>query len=352
MAITRLSLENVRNHHALDLAPSAHFVLLTGPNGAGKTNILEALSLLAPGRGLRRAPLREVARDVGPGTFAISAQIGDVRLGTGTLPQQVDRRISSINGARKPTLALAEWLSLVWLTPAMDRLFLEGAGGRRNFLDRLVTALDPAHAEYCSRYEAARRERNRLLSDDREPPAAWLDGLEEQLAEHGAAIDRGRRDLVARLTNDQRGDDGPFAAAKLAIDGPAYPDPKALGEALYAGRRADRAAGRTLTGPHRSDLIVHHAGKGQPAERCSTGEQKALLFAIMLAHADLLSRARDRPLIMLFDEVAAHLDRDRRKALFERLRATGSQVWLTGTEPSLFDEICNEADHFTLNMAG
>lgn len=351
MSIRRIFLRDFRNHAALELAVSRHFVVATGPNGAGKTNILEALSLLAPGRGLRRAALSAMARSDGPGHFALAVRLGDVDLGTGTLPGAPERRQSSINGARGSTLALSEWVTLLWLTPAMDRLFAEPAAERRLFLDRLVSALIPAHAQACSRYDAARRERNRLLADDRPLVPAWLDALDLQLAEHGSVIASNRRTMIDALQPlAQRIDGGPFAAAQLALADAQLVHSDDLLDALQRGRAADRAAGRTLHGPHRSDLLVTHAGKRQPAALCSTGEQKALLLAILLGHAELVQEARAVPLILLLDEVAAHLDPDRRRMLFDRLRHLGSQIWLTGTEPMLFQDILAEADHITLPL--
>lgn len=342
MTIRRLGLTDFRSYEAAAMEPGPGFVVLTGENGAGKTNILEAVSLFAPGRGLRRAKLSEMARADGPGGFSVAAVLdapgGDVDLGTGTLPATPDRRRVRINGATASATALTEWLSILWLTPAMDRLFADAPSGRRAFLDRLTLALEPGHAHHASRYEAAMRARNRLLADEAVLDVEWCAALESQMAEHGGALAAARDQTVAAL-NDALADqpEGPFAKARLAIAG-WTPDPD-LGAQLAAGRDRDRAAGRSLTGPHRSDLAVTHLGKGQPADRCSTGEQKALLLAIVLAHADLVAtRAGRRPLILL-DEVAAHLDPVRRAALFERLADGGGQVWMTGTEPALFSSI-------------
>lgn len=347
MALSRLILTDFRNHADAVLAPAAGFVVLTGENGAGKTNILEAVSLLAPGRGLRRAPLAEMARQGGPGGFAVAASLGPVEIGTGTQPDAPERRLVRINGASAAATALAEWLTVLWLTPAMDRLFVEGAGERRRFLDRLTLALAPGHAQHSTRYEAAMRQRNRILTDEGVPDAAWLTALEARMAEHGAAIEAARRETVAALAErlaDQP--EGPFARAGLTLDG-WEGDEAGLAHALAEGRRRDAAAGRTLAGPHRSDLLVSHLGKGQAAHLCSTGEQKALLLGIVLAHAELVGDRVGRTPILLLDEVAAHLDPSRRAALFERLVGKG-QVWMTGTEPGLFDTIPGDADFYAV----
>jgi DNA replication and repair protein RecF len=336
MVLTRLALSDFRSYHDALLAPGAGLVVLTGENGAGKTNILEAVSLLSPGRGLRGASLTEMARSEGPGGFAVAARLGDTDLGTGTSAASPERRQVRINGASASATALAEWLSVLWLTPAMDRLFLEGAAGRRRFLDRLVLALAPGHATHSARYEAAMRARNKLLAEER-PDPAWLTALEARMAEHGEAIAASRRAAVHALAERlAAAPEGPFARAGLALGGWTEGD---LAQELAAGRARDAAAGRTLAGPHRTDLLVTHLGKHQPAERCSTGEQKALLLGIVLAHADLVAADTGRRPILLLDEVAAHLDPGRRAALFARLADGGGQVWLTGTERALFESV-------------
>lgn len=344
--LARLSLTDFRNHADAVLAPGPGFVVLSGDNGAGKTNVLEAVSLLAPGRGLRRAPLSEMARQGGSGGFGVAAVLADdTALGTGTRPDAPERRLVRINGAPATAMALAEWLTVLWLTPAMDRLFVEPAGERRRFLDRLALALAPGHANHASRYEAAMRERNRLLADDRPEDPEWLAALEARMAEHGAAVDAARRTTVAMLAaRIAASPAGAFPRAGLSIEGWGG-DADRLRAELAAGRPRDAAAGRTLAGPHRSDLAVVHLEKGQAAHRCSTGEQKALLLGLVLAHAALVAERAGRPPLLLLDEVAAHLDPGRRAALFERL-AGGGQVWLTGTEPGLFDAIGMEATRF------
>jgi len=336
MAIARLSLTDFRNHADALIAPDEPMIVLSGENGAGKTNILEALSLLAPGRGLRGAALRDMARQGGPGGFAIAARVGDTQIGTGTQADALDRRQARIDGRTASANALSGLLAVSWLTPAMDRLFLESPGGRRRFLDRLVLARDPAHAHHSARYEAAMRARNALLTAEAPPDPAWLGALEAQMAEHGARIDMARRALIAELSVQIAANaQALFAQPLLALTGWEGGE-AALRDALAGSRARDSAAGRTLTGPHRADLLVRHGGKDQEAALCSTGEQKALLLGIILAHAELCRALGGRPLVILLDEVAAHLDPVRRAALFERLRATGGQVWMTGTEPALF----------------
>ncbi|RKF23540.1 DNA replication/repair protein RecF [Altericroceibacterium spongiae] len=354
MALDRITLSTFRNHRESRLDGSAHFNLLIGPNGAGKTNLLEALSLFAPGRGLRRAKLPDMAAMDGPGGFAISAALdpgdqGDpVVLGTGTDPQRPGRRIVQINGADSSAVSLGEWLSIGWLTPAMDGLFTDSAGARRRYMDRMALGIDPAHARYATRFEAALRERNRLLSDEREPEPPWLDAVEAQLAEAGAALAQGRARLVTQISRALALlPDQPFARPALAYLPGGPMDREALVRELARQRPRDRAAQRTLTGPHRDELEVTMAGKGVPAAHSSTGEQKAMLLAITLAHAELA--ANGRPSLLLLDEVAAHLDPVRRAALFERLRHGGSQIWLTGTELAPFSEIEGEAATWRVN---
>ena len=347
-SLSRLSLADFRSYADALIEPGPRLVVLTGDNGAGKTNVLEAVSLLSPGRGLRGASLGEMARSKGAGGFAVAARLGEVDLGTGAAAAAPERRQVRINGAQASATSLAEWLSVLWLTPAMDRLFLEGAGGRRRFLDRLVLALEPGHAVHAARYEAAMRARNKLLAEER-PDAGWLGALEARLVEHGTAMAEARADAVAALSERLSGaPEGPFARAGISLAGWQPSPADAFRDELARGRARDAAAGRTLAGPHRTDMAVIHLGKQQPAERCSTGEQKALLLGLVLAHADLVAeRAGKRP-ILLLDEVAAHLDPSRRSALFERLEAGGGQVWMTGTEQSLFAGIGSRASWFSV----
>lgn len=340
--IGRLTLSDFRNHADALILPDHAFIVLTGENGAGKTNILEAVSMLAPGRGLRGAALRDMARQGGPGSFGIAAEVDGVVLGTGTSAQAPDRRQVRIGGVSSSANALADHLAIVWLTPAMDRLFMDSPGGRRRFLDRLTLALHPEHAVHSARYEAAMRARNRLLSDLPRADPSWLAALEAQMEEHGERLSAARADLVARLGMELAGQaDEPFARPLLAIEGEAGGSDAPLSQRLARERRRDASAGRTLSGPHRQDLAVIHAGKRQAAALCSTGEQKALLLSILLAHAALVAAHRGQPPVLLLDEVAAHLDPSRRSALFERLSETGGQVWMTGTEDSLFNDLVN-----------
>jgi DNA replication and repair protein RecF len=332
-------LSDFRNHADALILPDHAFILLTGDNGAGKTNILEAVSMLAPGRGLRGAPLSAMARQDGPGGFGIAAEVDGVTLGTGVSAHAPERRQVRIGGVASAANALADHLAIVWLTPAMDRLFLDSPGGRRRFLDRLTLALHPGHAAHSARYDAAMRARNRLLADPRSADPVWLTALEAQMGEHGAALGAARADLVARL-NDALADqpDAPFARPLIAIAGEEGAD-VSLADRLGRERRRDAAAGRTLSGPHRDDLVVTHIAKDQPAALCSTGEQKALLLSMLLAHAALVTAKRGQAPVLLLDEVAAHLDPSRRAALFQRLGETGGQIWMTGTESSLFNDL-------------
>ena len=337
MPVSRLILTDFRSYTAATIEPGPGFVLLSGENGAGKTNLLEAVSLLSPGRGLRGAALSEMARIGGDGGFAVAAKLGDVEIGTGAAAAAPERRQVRINGAPAAVNSLSEWLSVLWLTPAMDRLFMGSTGDRRRFLDRLVLALEPAHAHHAARYEAAMRARNKLLADE-SLDEAWVASLEAAMAEHGAAITEARARTVAAL--DERLDHAPddqFARAAIALEGWEQGD---FALALKANRSRDAAAGRATQGPHRQDLAVSHRTKVMPAARSSTGEQKALLLGLILAHAELVAERRGEPPILLLDEVAAHLDPKRRAALFERLSSRG-QVWMTATEAALFEGIAD-----------
>ena len=369
LAVTRLTLTDFRGYASARLAVDERPVVLTGPNGAGKTNLLEALSLLAPGRGIRRAKLAEIDRRVpparpgnaAPGAWAIAATVttpkGSVQIGTGRDAQSDsgERRLLRIDGAAaKSQAALAEHISLVWLTPQMDRLFAEGSAARRRFLDRLVFGFDPAHAARVGAYEQAMRERARLLRDGPADPA-WLGALEERMAEHGIAVAAARREVTARLDTVCRAARGPFPGALLALTGeiehwldslPALAAEEELKRRLVASRRLDGESGTTLIGPHRGDLAVRHAGTGMAAAECSTGEQKALLIAVLLAQARLQAEQRGTAPVMLLDEVTAHLDATRRAALFAEIVGLGVQAWLTGTEPGLFAELERQGQFF------
>jgi DNA replication and repair protein RecF len=333
--VARLALTDFRSYASALIEPGQGFVLLSGENGAGKTNVLEAVSLLAPGRGLRGAALADMARQSGDGAFAVAARIGEIDIGTGTLAGTPERRQVRINGAPAAVNSLGERLAVLWVTPAMDRLFTGPTGDRRRFLDRLVLALEPGHAHHSARYEAAMRARNKLLAEDG-PDASWLAALEQQMAEHGAQLADARARTVAEL--DARLASVPadeFARAALALEGWNGTD---LAAQLSRNRPRDAAAGRGLEGPHRQDLAVSHRAKAMPAARSSTGEQKALLLGLILAHAELVAERRGEPPILLLDEVAAHLDPKRRAALFGRLEGRG-QVWMTATESALFEGI-------------
>ena len=345
MPIARLTLTDFRSYGEATIAPGMGFVVLTGDNGVGKTNILEAVSLLAPGRGLRAAPLGEMARGDGPGGFGIAARIaGETDLSTGTLAAAPERRQVRINGAAASVNALGEWLSVLWLTPAMDRLFAASAGDRRRFLDRLVLALEPGHASHAARYEAAMRARNKLLAEPDSADPAWLAALEAGMAEHGAALAEARARTVEALGEAIASAPATdFPRAALSLEGGPAGD---LANRLRTNRGRDAAAGRATEGPHRQDLSVLHVAKGQPAARASTGEQKALLLGLVLAHAELVTERRGTAPLLLLDEVAAHLDPARRAALFGRLEGR-SQVWMTGTEPALFEAI-GTASRFTI----
>ena len=335
MLVSRLTLTDFRSYVSVAFEPGSGFVLLSGENGAGKTNLLEAVSMLAPGRGLRGAALSDMARRPGIGGWAIAARLGTMDIGTGTVAAAPERRQVRINSAPASVNSLSEWLSVLWLTPAMDRLFTGSTGERRRFLDRLVLALEPSHAHHASRYEAAMRARNKLLAEESRDDS-WLRSLEAAMAEHGVAIADARARTVAALDERLAGvPDDEFARAAIALEGW---DAGNLAAQLSMNRQRDSAAGRTTEGPHRQDLAVAHRAKNMPAASSSTGEQKALLLGLVLAHADLVAERRGTPPILLLDEVAAHLDPKRRAALFARLEGRG-QVWMTATEAALFDGI-------------
>ena len=341
MPVSRLTLTDFRSYASASIEPGPGFVLLFGENGAGKTNLLEAVSMLSPGRGLRGAALSEMARQGGDGAWAVAGKLDETDIGTGTMPTAPERRQVRINGAAASVNSLSEWLSVLWLTPAMDRLFTSSAGERRRFLDRLVLALEPGHAHHSSRYEAAMRARNKLLPEEHWDEH-WLSSLELAMAEHGAAIAEARARTVSALDTQLAGaPDDEFARAQIGLEGWSGDD---LVLALRSNRSRDAAAGRTIEGPHRQDLAVLHRAKQMPAPQSSTGEQKALLLGLVLAHADLVADRRGAPPILLLDEVAAHLDPKRRAALFGRLEGRG-QVWMTATEAALFEGI-GEASRF------
>lgn len=356
LAVRRLELTDFRNYRHLRLNLPAGMLVLVGPNGAGKTNLLEALSLFSPGRGLRRATLRELTRFGAEGGWTLSMRLdrggSEVRLGTGLA--EVDGRAARVvrcDGEKQSTQQLVEVLGLQWLTPQMDRLFIEGAAPRRRYLDRMVLAFDSMHGRRVASYERGLRERAQLLRTGRGDPT-WLKVLEERIAGEGVAIAAARRDAVSRLDSLLSSRPGPFPGAVLKARGtvenwlaemPAVDAEARFQEQLrrQRGRSKDDAVG--TDGPHRSDLAVYHARKGVPAGQCSTGEQKALLIAIQLATIELETRRRGAPPILLFDEIAAHLDEERRSALFDVLEASGAQVWMTGTDAALFKALRGRA---------
>jgi DNA replication and repair protein RecF len=354
-AVVRLSVSDFRCYTSLRLEVEARPVVLTGPNGAGKTNILEALSFLAPGRGLRRCKLAEVARqDAAQPAWAVAATVKRARdaveLGTGR-DGASERRLVRIDGKpARSQASLGEWLSVLWLVPAMDRLFTDSAGGRRRFLDRLVLGMDNAHAARASAYEHAMRERSRLLRENRREKS-WLDALEGAMASHGIQVAQARALLVSRLNQACRQGIGPFPAAELrlsgALDERLGQDGAAAAEHWLRGQLAmARAHEDQAVGPHRSDVMVRHRDKDLPASLCSTGEQKALLLSILLAQARMQREERGLPPILLLDEVAAHLDQTRRAALWDELEALGLQSWMTGTDRSLFAELDGRGQFF------
>jgi DNA replication and repair protein RecF len=358
LAVTQLRLTNFRSYASGALTLSGAPVVLAGPNGAGKTNILDAISLLSPGRGLRGAKLAEHTRK-GPivpdeALWAVAATVTrggtDYDIGTGlTLgPNGGEKRHVRLNGVEaKGSADLGDIVQLVWLTPAMDRLFIESAGGRRRFLDRLVLGFDSSHARNATRYETAVRERARLLKYGPRDPA-WLDGLEHEMAEAGFAMAVARAATVEKLSRALAERTGEFPAAALSLSDELHlSSAEDLRAAFAAGRMRDAEAGRTLQGPHTTDLLVRHTAKRAEARDCSTGEQKALLISIMLADARELARAREglAPLLLL-DEIAAHLDARRRTALFEEIHALSAQAWMTGTDLSLFEGWNSRAEIF------
>lgn len=362
-SIAAITLTDFRSYERATLRPAGASVFLFGPNGAGKTNLLEAISLFSPGRGLRAASLAEVGRRM-PGEtqgrpWAVAAELWDdgedvIRLGVGTETPGAARRAVRLEGETVTPGRMADLIRPIWLTPAQDRLFLDGAAERRRFFDRLVFAAEPAHAAHVNAYDRAMGERNRLLSED-SPDPAWISALEARMAEAGALMAEARARTLAALQAeiDSRGE-RPFPQGRLSLTGPfeilagegaQFADiEQQLAGALAGARARDAAAGRALTGPHRGDLAVIHAQKDRPAAECSTGEQKALILNLILAQAARLSRAESAPNpILLLDEVAAHLDPLRRAALFDEIEALGLQAFLTGTDQSLFETFAGRA---------
>jgi DNA replication and repair protein RecF len=364
LAVRQLRLTDFRNYRQLRLDCGTAPVVLVGDNGAGKTNLLEALSFLAPGRGLRRARLDEVGRkpreeEAAP-SWAVAATLdtpeGRLAIGTGLEPARSEgglpRRVVRIDGRPASSqTALGHHVAAVWLTPQLDRLFLDGASERRRFLDRLVTALHPEHAGDVAAYENAQRQRARLLGEGNRDPH-WFTALEDTMARHGVALATNRADTVHRLDAAARLGVGPFPRAALAMAGEvdgwiaamaALDAEDRLRAELAASRLRDAEAGTTCVGPHRSDLSVRHLDLDMPAAEGSTGQQKAILVSIALAHVRLVAMSRGRPPLLLLDEIAAHLDAGRREALFDEVVALGVQSWMTGTDADLFKPLAGRA---------
>jgi DNA replication and repair protein RecF len=364
LRLTRLRLTDFRSWPSLDVAFAAPIVAIAGENGAGKTNLLEAISLLGPGRGLRGARMGELGRraDGAARPWAVagrfSTPLGEFDIGTGSDPDgAAERRVFRLDGQPVRAQAeLADRVAVVWLTPQMDRLFQEAASGRRRFLDRLAWALEPGHAREVAAHDNAMSQRNRLLAEGRADPR-WLAGLEDAMARHAVAATAARRALVTRLNAVMAAGaaTGAFPAARMDLvcpiaatlaEQPALAAEDALREALAADRRRDAAAGGAGRGAHRADMALVHLPKSQPADICSTGEQKALLISVVLAHAALIAEARGFAPLLLLDEVAAHLDAARREALFAALATLPAQSFLTGTDPEVFRPLRGRADRF------
>lgn len=368
-SVTKLGLTCFRSyrHLSLDLLPKP--VVVIGENGAGKTNVLEALSMLAPGKGFRNAPLSEMdhqLQDVMTSTYpwiisaTIQTSVGVVQIGTGREPSatHINKRVIRIDGQPvKSQSRLPQLLSVLWLTPLMDHLFVGSSAERRKFLDRLVLTFDPEHAARVGDYETSMRERARLLKKSM-PDNAWLSALEEQMVSTGLAIAAARLHAIAVITEALTLGPGCFPKPRLFVKGriesllqtmPALDAEESFRSLLKEHRQLDRVSGRTLVGTHRSDLDVWYEDKTMPARLCSTGEQKALLLSITMAEARARHRWHLSPPIMLLDEVVAHLDPERRAALFAELETLGSQVWMTGTDRSLFEPIFNRAQLFTVS---
>lgn len=366
--ITSVSLTNFRNYKHLKIELEPRSVVLAGPNGSGKTNLLEALSLLSPGRGMRRAHYGDVGLTPdkgGDGLWAVATTIdtnwGDVSIGTGLSdldPTREKGRRTRINKEFVKTAdALTEYIRVLWLTPAMDGLFTGPAGDRRRFLDRLVLAIDPTHGRRVNAFDKAIRNRNRILEEAFDN-TTWLDAAENQVAELGIAIIAARHECLSLLSGEitkSQEISVSFPKAVLALEGsmeetvttlPATDAEDCYKTLLRENRYRDRAAGRTLDGPHRADLVVQHDGKSMPARLCSTGEQKALLIGLILAHARLVAHMSGITPVVLLDEVAAHLDLHRREALFDVLEALDCQAWMTGTDHELFDALGTRAQTF------
>jgi DNA replication and repair protein RecF len=363
VSVRRLKLSDFRNYTELTLPLGPGHVVLTGENGSGKTNLIEAVSFLSPGRGLRRASYDDVARTSGHDGFAIHASLdcmiyGDAEIGTGTAGGGEGGRKVRINSNAASGDELLDYARILWVVPSMDGLFTGGASDRRRFLDRMVLAIDTGHGKRVLDYEKAMRSRNRLLSDGNNDNQ-WLDAIESQMAELGIAIAAARSEamrLIAAMI-ERLPAEGPFPKADCFLEGTleqrigleaALDLEEDFRRTMRDGRARDRAAGRTLEGPHRTDLIVQHRPKSMPAALCSTGEQKALLIGLILAHARLTGELSGMAPILLLDEIAAHLDTGRRAALFGILDDLGGQAFMTGTDRSLFEALEGDAQFFNV----
>ena len=379
--LSTVMLSNFRSYDQVRLENlSSGLIVLYGPNGAGKTNVLEAVSMLVPGRGMRGAKNEEIQKCAAQQGWAVSGtaqqEFGEVRLGTGLDVASGKRAIRIDGQSARGQNALADYMACVWLTPQMDRLFLDSTSQRRKFFDRLVYAFDPAHAGRVTRYENALGQRSRILRESAEkqatPDDSWLSSLESQMAASACAIAAARQSFIKRLqdvcaessggsfgeSSNVRTPGNPFPCARLQLRGTleellghtaALDVEDMFKEQLRHSRPRDAIVGGAQTGPHKTDLLVSYAAKNMPAEQCSTGEQKALLIGIILAHAKLIAAERGAPPILLLDEVAAHLDEDRRAALYRLLQDLGGQVWLTGTDANLFDAIQGKAQFFSVS---
>jgi DNA replication and repair protein RecF len=363
VSLFRLKLTDFRNYAAVSLALDGRHVVLTGDNGAGKTNLMEAVSFLSPGRGLRRATYGDVTRVGADAGFSIFAELdgmeGEVEIGTGvdTTDETTARKLRINGTTAKTTDELTDHLRVLWLTPAMDGLFTGGSSDRRRFLDRLVLSLDPSHGRRASDFERAMRSRNKLLDERRFDPS-WLSGIEQQMASLGIAMALARQEMLGLLTRliEETRETSPFPSAVLELSGfmdgqfgrPAVDLEDDYAAMLAESRYRDAGAGRTLDGPHRADLIVRHRDKQMEAARCSTGEQKALLVGLILAHARLVANLTDHAPVLLLDEIAAHLDEGRRAALFNLVDALGGQAFMTGTDKGMFAALGERAQFLTV----
>ena len=355
LCLTSLTLSHFRSHRVARLSLDGRPVALFGPNGAGKTNILEAVSLFSPGRGLRRSSAQDMTRRPEAlgwklsGVLQSPGQLHEIE----TWSEEGAARQVRLDGKTAPQTALGHVARVLWLIPSMDRLWIEGAEGRRRFLDRMTLSFEPSHGESTLAYEKAMRERNKLLKDMvREP--SWYLALEKQMAEAGTSIHRNRLFALSELRAAQSDATTAFPAADLELvhnEAPLPEDATSLRNALADNRMRDLAAGRTLIGPHRADLIGTFAAKGLPAKDCSTGEQKALLVSLILANARALAQSFGAPPLLLLDEVAAHLDADRRAALYDEIVALGAQAWMTGTEKDLFSAMGDRSQYFEVTEA-